>query len=279
MERITKNFRKRNNDFIHKPEKIYEYFLFSQMIRKELLSDILEFELLLANSIISNFKMTSFTVKDLGKYHNILSQGEKPNDENVGGRPGISEIFDEEIRKNQVDDILEDLNGSLNMSSPNKEKVNIGIGNKIRLVFESMSFGKKIYFIKKLDRIKTKEAFNNFLVNWEINFIHMTKSEIDKLNPIDDYFIPVLEYIRDLRNTLAHKPVEFNENMFFNNAYLNIQRKYKIKWFNRVFKNLISDIHGGRSFYERLLEKVENNPKISNEIFYEIMSQPMWKSI
>lgn len=250
-ERITKNFKKSNKNFFG-DFPIEEYYLFSLSLRKELLSDILEYESFMADILIEYFDFFSLSQKDVERYLDPIN--------NKYLKTGAREVLENEIRLNRHSKLLNDLKES-----------KLGINVKIRKVFENISLGGKIHFIKKIDSNMLIDALDPLLTGKDEYYNH----DGIILDPLDDFLFPFLGYIRDLRNILSHRNINLAQNDLFLNAFRNIpHRKHKINFFNKVLRDQLILMHED-TFYNRMENKTKQNPKISNGIFYEIMSQPM----
>lgn len=226
-----------------------------------------------------SYKMSDY--KKLLDTHEIY--GAATTDELIDARPGTWEVFNKEIRQSNIKNIYNILLGTQKQyASTNEEgeKVKeIGKNRKIRVTFEELSFGNMIDIISKLERKKLEKCLEPLLTNWESHYGHLSREEKEEIDPIDDYLIDVLYFIRDIRNILAHGTMQLLQENFFMKAYRKRgSRKHKINWFLNTLKGQLLLIHT-KPFSSRVLEKVLNNHKIPNEYFDKIFTQWMWKSI
>lgn len=284
LKRTTKNFKQNNQNLLNKGLDEEVLFLFTQMVSKELLSDILEYETLISNLIIEDYRFMSYRLSDHKKLlETIESYGDDTTDELVDARPGTYEVFTKEIRKSNIGYVYNILIGMqkryASTDQNNKKVKEIGKNRKIRVSFEESSFGDMINIIKKLEREKLKKSLSPLLTNWKSYYTHLSNDEVNELDPIDDFLMDVLFFIRDIRNILAHGTMQLIQENFFVRAYdKRGSRKHKINWFLKTFSDQLLLIHD-KKFSERILDKVNNNHKIPNEYFDKIFSQEMWKSI
>ncbi len=282
--RETKNFAKSNKRFFKEEKPLISYYLFSLALKKEVLSDILEYEAFVADKLIQEFRLFSLSYGDFKKFNKYsfvfvnelfdidyenLEQEEKLIYDNLfddltwGIKPGTIATIKNEIKPGKIDEMLKNL-----------EFVKAHKNTKLRIVFEGMTLGSKIYFMKNIDEPKLIKCLNIFLENKDNYFNHISGG----LEELEEFLWPLLEFIRDLRNILCHRNINLDQNDLFLKAYETVPRKYKINKFIDMFRDQLLIIHVG-SFTERFREKIENNRKIENEIFYEIFSQNMWQSI
>ncbi len=280
MERKTKHFIEKNRRFIDNGRySVEEYYQFAHLLRKELLSDVLEYESLVANMLIDNIGLFSIRPKDIEIFYNNTDEIIKEVVRRGGGHkltstdyyelnykfsmePGSLEIILHELKPDRIEDLYNQFN-----APPRKDK-----HIKIEFHFEFMTMGSKIHVIQAIKEDIVKKALDEFLNGYEIYFIE-PKEEIDAL---EDFLYPVLEFMRDIRNILAHRDIGLDFNDLFISAYNHnshyiAEHKYKYEFMIKLFREQLLLIHT-KTFYERIKDRVAHSMKIDNGIFNEVFS-------
>lgn len=227
-------FFKENKMFIKNKKKVNDYYLLSEMYRKELLSDILEYESILTEKIIVGFGLDEMSMSDMSN-----------NDVSIFNSIECKKWVNQNlIRHNYANDKV------------------------VSKIFNSLSFGSKIKIIKKINRNEITNVLFEYLQYAE-NFVSHIKSNKKLLS---NYLFPILEYIKDIRNYLSHRRFSLDLNYNLKKAYKLSNKKYRIDILIPMVGNQLLLIHK-KSFNKRFESKVRKNKKISNKIFKEIISR------
>ncbi len=230
VERVTNNFIK-NNKIINK-KRINDYYLLSEMFRKELLSDILEYESILTETIITNFKFDDILIKDL--YINDYDFIEKNNKEKF-----IKLLF---------------------------YKKNLSINKNISFAFNSLPFGSKLKIIRVLNKEILFNILKEYFVNYDLFLPHL---KYDK-KLIHSYLIPILEYMKALRNFISHNRFSIDFKSNFLNSYILTNRIYRMSKMIKMVDYQLNKVHKNK-FMKRFKQKLRKNKKISKKIWKDII--------
>lgn len=231
MERVNKIFIKKNKRFIKRNIKLKDYYLLSEMFRKEFLSDLLEYESLLTETIIIEFDLERLTIDHM-KNNNIY-------------------FFNSLENKYKANHIL---------SSTTSKEI------KVSNIFSSLSFGNKIKIIKMMDKKILSKKLKDFLLGYKRMY---PKLNNDKLL-LEQCLFPTIEYIKNIRNRFAHNRFLLEINRNFLISYNSSKKKYKLKKLLSMVDEQLYLIHSEK-FIRRFKKKVYKNKKISNRIFKEIL--------
>lgn len=338
-KRITQDFKNKYQKYTNESITINDLYLYSQMLRKELLSDILEFESLLSNKIIEEFSFFDFKLIDLENHirHNQeikdfdnLSKKDKDNTEPPEDKdPEKNSMFNEGLMKNKDVSLYNLLTKNLNSSTLKHigdildvvlnfgnheinveqfyskdtlnsiEQLNKMIGSEpsipskssLRDLLVSKSFGVLVDIVIFLNNVKIIELFSGI---WNLDKVKINvEREFDRNKiMLENYIKPILLFIKDIRNLLAHEDIPFLGQDFFN---LIEARKIKHNpsanrgkapdgntWTQKRLmlkvKESLLIIHN-KSFYERFEEKIKNNYKLNKEILGIFKDDVIWKKI
>ncbi len=231
MERIDKIFLKENKKFIVRRSKLNDYYLLSEMFRKELLSDVLEYESILTRKIIEAFNFS--------KINRIEFISNKKYFESNKGNKLISSILMSENIKQET---------------------------KMSVIFSSLTFGKKIRIIRNLKYDILFNVFKDYYIGCNNYLPHL---KINKKILIL-YLFPIFEYMKNIRNTLSHEMFNLNIFINLKKAYVCSKKKYKMNKIILMIDNQLYLIHNEK-FINRLWIKVKKNKKVSNKIFKEVI--------
>lgn len=342
-KRMTNEFLCKYKEYEKDDFNISDLYIYSQMLRKELLSDILEFESLLVNKLIESFNFFDLKLIDLKhyikyrdevkEYKNYSKEIKEMTEPPINRSPIENQLFEIGLIKKKEKSFLNQLlKGNEGKIISDLKKVIIKIGNSKTLVDDnkdevlmelyklvdvnngasdstilselliSKSFGGLMDIIMVLNRLKVIEIFNDI---WNMNHLDVNISdsilskegkavdfEINKMK-MNNYIKPVLIFMKEIRNTLAHEDIPFSGQEFFN---LIDARKVKFSggsssrgndtygsnWkTNKLIpeiKKALFKIHD-KSFYERFIEKLNNNPKIENKIISLFEKDTIWAKL
>ncbi len=231
VERVNKIFIRENVKFIKNKKKINNYYLLSEMFRKELLSDILEYESILTESIIMGLDLNKMSAKEF-----ILNK----------------RYFNSEKSRKLINTIL----------IKNNTKENMPMSKS----FNSFSFGNKIKIIKNLNHDILFIILSKYLVGYDEYLSHIKFNK----KILDLYLFPIFEYMKNIRNRLSHTRFNLDIFLNLNKSYVYSKKKYKMNKIILMVDNQLCIIHN-KKFINRLWNKVKRNKKVSNKIFKEIL--------
>lgn len=218
-----------------------EILILSFNMRKELLSDLLEFEDFLNKLIFENLKNEESLKREL-------------------------ELF----VKNKKDEI-EEKNKKKGKKNKNQffylyylEKLLSDSTFKPSKAMSELSFKDKIYFLFQIDETNNLKLKENFYKEYELNWND---------EQLKHFFL----FVANTRNYLSHNNIIMtletkNENHFFNIIFSTSGKipKYQQnskKEYIKLFSKVISSIHeeNKNNFSKRFKEKIKNNEKFSGE--------------
>ncbi len=272
--RINDIFELKNQKYINEGYDIYELFIFSQMLRKELLSDILELENKISDLINREFDFTKRTYKELKQYcdykKGLITQNNKPK---------YYKIFDQEISNPHLlmSCLYPDHQVKLNKNDKDynfkKSKLDERLKKPIAQIIREIHFGGLIRLINDLDKIKIKRS---------LDFLFIANKKSTGKKDIDSIYLPnMLKFIKCLRNYFAHNDVNLNEKKLFGIIHHSESWKGQknMKWFIERLSLILNELHG-KNFYERFIDKLENNHLLDNEKLKQITdNQTHWKNL
>ncbi len=298
-ERNTKKFKNEHLSMVSPEMGIDEIYIFSQMLRKELLSDILEIESLISARVNEKFEFTKY---DLSYLINL----NKFNDESFKGS-GFSFYLDLSLEEynaffrgfdnlHQMELLEFDLAWSCRRKDRNeyndllyRTKNNIAITTKEESLFKSHSrklrkrrntkisdlienktFGGLLKIVESLSREKIFNIFEDVSIK-----LGVSDSEVF----VESYFMPLLNYLKELRNGLAHCDLNLTTD-FLEESWMHTA-KPSSKKFLTILKELklFLSISHNETFYSRFRRKVSNNEKLNFSACMKILNNTSWEKI